>query len=118
MNRLVKKSDNKLRRKNRIRSVVKGTFERPRLTVTFSNQNVFAQIINDEEHKTLVSASSLKASTKGKTMTEIGQLVGKEISNKAKKAKINKVVFDRNGKLYHGRIKAFADEARKEGLEF
>ncbi|MCA9342514.1 50S ribosomal protein L18 [Candidatus Saccharibacteria bacterium] len=118
MNRLIKKVDSKQRRKTRIRNVVKGTSERPRMTVTISNRNVSAQIINDETHATIISASSQKLSSKDKNMTEIAALVGKDIAEKAKKAKVKQVVLDRNGKLYHGRIKAFADEARKAGLEF
>lgn len=118
MNRLIQKIDSKRRRKNRIRNVVKGTSERPRMTVSISNKNVSAQIINDENHATIVSSSSLKLSSKDKNLTEIAAMVGKDIAKKAKEAKVKQVVLDRNGKLYHGRIKAFADEARKAGLEF
>lgn len=116
MNRLDQKSQNKQMRKTRIRKVVKGTSERPRLTVTFSNRNVSAQIINDEAHKTIVSASTNTSSDK--TMTEKAEKLGEELAKKATKAKVTKVVLDRNGKLYHGRIKAFAEAARKSGLEF
>jgi large subunit ribosomal protein L18 len=117
MNRLEKKTQNTLRRKNRIRSKVLGTTERPRLSVTVSNLHVSAQIIDDSKQTTLVAATSIGKKLKG-TMSEKAEVVGKEIAQKAKKAKISKVVFDRNGKRYHGRIKALADAARAEGLEF
>lgn len=104
-------------RKNRVRSTVKGTPSRPRLTVTISNYHVSAQIIDDVAHKTLVSATTVGKSITG-TLTEKAERVGKEIGLKAKKAKIGKVVFDRNGRRYAGRLKALADIARKEGLEF
>jgi large subunit ribosomal protein L18 len=117
MNRLEKKTQNTLRRKNRIRSTVQGTSERPRLSVTVSNLHVSAQIIDDSKQTTLVAATSIGKKLKG-TLSEKAEAVGKEIAQKAKKAKINKIVFDRNGKRYHGRIKALADAARAEGLEF
>jgi large subunit ribosomal protein L18 len=117
MNRLTQKIQNAARRKNRVRSKVFGTTARPRLTVTISNQNISVQVINDETHTTLVSATTIGKKLTG-TMTEKATIVGKEIGEKAKKAKITKVVFDRNGKLYHGRIKALAEAARAEGLEF
>ncbi len=94
-----------------------GTPERPRLTVTISNIHVSAQIIDDESKKTLVAATTVGSTQKG-TMTEKAQFVGTVIGKAAKKAKITKVAFDRNGRQYHGRIKALADAARAEGLEF
>ncbi len=106
------------RRKDRIRARVVGNSERPRLTVSITNLHVSAQIINDETGATLASASTVgKAGIKG-TMTEKAVVVGEEIAKKAKAAKVTKVVFDRNGRLYHGRIKALADAARAGGLEF
>ncbi len=117
MNRLNKKIQNVASRKNRIRSTVSGTSERPRLTVTISNLHVSAQIIDDTTFKTLVAATTIGKKNSG-TMTEKAAKVGKDIADKAKKAKITKVVFDRNGKKYHGRVKALADAARAEGLEF
>ncbi len=117
MNRLVKKLENQARRKNRIRSTVSGSSERPRLSVNVSNIHVSAQIIDDSSHRTLIAASSVGKKLSG-TMTEKAALVGKEIAIKAKKAKIEKVVFDRSGRKYHGRIKALAEAARAEGLEF
>lgn len=105
-------------RKNRVRAKVKGTPERPRLSVTISNFNVSAQIIDDTANKTLVSATSVHQKTAGKTLTEKATFVGEQIAKKAKKNKISKVVFDRNGRTYAGRLNALAEAARKEGLEF
>jgi large subunit ribosomal protein L18 len=118
MNKMIKKVAAKNLRKARIRNRVTGTSERPRLTVTVSNTHVSAQIIDDSKSITLVQASTIgKSSVKG-SMTEKATYVGTEIAKKAKSAKITKVVFDRNGKIYHGRVKALADAARAEGLEF
>lgn len=108
---------NKQLRKNRVRSKVVGSTDRPRLSVFISNTHINAQIINDEDNKTLVSATTIGKKTTG-TMTEKASTVGKEIAQKAKKAKISKVVFDRNSRAYAGRLKALAEAARKEGLEF
>ena len=104
----------------RVRSKVSGTVSTPRLNVFRSNQNIFAQIINDELGVTLVSASSidkdLKLSNGGNI--EAATKVGELLANRAKEAKITKVVFDRGGYLYHGRVKALAEAARENGLEF
>ena len=117
MNRLTKKIQNLAQRKNRVRSTVIGTSERPRLSVFISNRHVSAQIINDENHKTLVYVTTNGSKITG-TMTEKAEAIGEQIAKKAKAAKISKVVFDRNGRLYHGRVAALADAARKNGLEF
>lgn len=117
MKRLIKKAQNLKLRKNRVRSTVSGTSERPRLTVTITNLHISAQIINDETSTTIASATTVGKKSTG-TMTEKAVLVGAEIAKAAKKAKVSKVVFDRNGRIYHGRVKALADAARKEGLEF
>jgi large subunit ribosomal protein L18 len=117
MSRISHKVENLARRKYRIRSTVSGTAERPRLTVSISNQHVSAQVIDDTTHKTLAHATTVGKKATG-TMTEKAAMVGAEIAKKAKTAKVKKVVFDRNGRLYHGRIKALADAARAEGLEF
>jgi large subunit ribosomal protein L18 len=117
MNRYTKKIQNLKLRKARVRSRVSGTQEMPRLSVKISNTHVSAQIINDEKGATLASATSVGKKLSG-TMTEKAKFVGKEIAANAKKAKVKKVVFDRNGRLYHGRIKALADAAREGGLEF
>ena len=104
----------------RIRNKVSGTSELPRLCVYRSLKNISVQIIDDEKGVTLVSASSLDKSLKIKNggNVEASKLVGADIAKKAKKAKITKVVFDRGGYLYHGRVKALAEAARENGLEF
>lgn len=111
------KRSHKLLRKNRIRSKVSGTTERPRLTVFISNLNVSAQIIDDVKGITLASSTTVSNKTAGKTMTEKAEWVGADIAKKAIAKKVKKVVLDRNGKLYHGRVAALADSARKAGLE-
>lgn len=105
-------------RKSRIRSHLAGTTERPRLSVTISNIHVTAQLINDETHTTIAYASTVGNAKAVGTLTVKAAAIGQEIAKKAKAAKITKVVFDRNGRLYHGRVKALADAARAEGLEF
>lgn len=117
MNRLLSKLSNSVRRQNRVRTVVIGTTERPRLSVHVSNRHINAQIIDDSKHKTLISASSRSLAAKG-TMTEKASHVGQELAKKAKAKKIKQVAFDRGPRLYHGRVKALAEAARKEGLEF
>ena len=104
-------------RAKRTRAKITGTTERPRLTVSFSNQHIIAQIIDDEKQKTLAYATTVGSKMAG-SKTETAALIGAEIAKKAKTAKIKKVVFDRGSKLYAGRMSALADAARKEGLEF
>ena len=106
--------------KQRIRKIISGTPERPRLTVFRSNKEIYAQIIDDLNGKTLVAASSRNKEFPKDKMTKTiqAQHVGKEIARKAKDAGIEVVVFDRNGYLYHGRVKSLAEAARKEGLKF
>ncbi|MDB5168174.1 MAG: rplR [Candidatus Saccharibacteria bacterium] len=117
MANFAKKLLNKTLRKNRVRSKVTGTAERPRLTVTISNMHVSAQIIDDVKQHTIAAATTVGTKQAG-TVTEQAAIVGADIAKKAKKAKINAVVFDRNGRQYAGRLAALADAARKEGLEF
>lgn len=117
MNRLASKLQKSLRRQNRVRKVVRGTAERPRLSVFISNQHISAQLIDDEKQATIVSYSTTASKATG-TMTERAVAVGTEIAKKAKAKKVTKVVLDRGPKLYHGRIKALAEAARKEGLDF
>lgn len=117
MNTLAKKLLNRSLRKSRTRARVSGTNERPRLTVTISNMHVSAQIIDDTTQRTLASATTVGAKVTG-SISEKAAHVGTEIAKKAKKAKISKVVLDRNGRQYAGRLKALADAARKEGMEF
>lgn len=117
-NQLAHKLHNQRQRKGRIRSVVSGTAARPRLNVHVSNLHIGAQLIDDTAGKTLASVTTVgQKSVKG-NMTEKAEWVGSEIAAKAKTAKIKSVVFDRGGKLYHGRVAALADAARKAGLEF
>ena len=105
--------------KQRARQSVHGTDSRPRLSVYRSNTGMYAQIINDEEGRTIVSASSLKdKKANGIPKIEQAKLVGQAIAEKAKAAGIEKVVFDRSGYLYHGRVKALAEAAREAGLNF
>ena len=118
MDRLLHKNQNEARRKYRVRATVSGTTERPRLSVSVSNMHVTAQIIDDTRHATLAFASSAGNKSLKGSMTDKAVWVGEEIAKKAKTAKVKKVVFDRGGKLYHGRIKALADAARNAGLEF
>ena len=113
-------SRNELRKKRhiRVRNKVSGTADMPRLSVFRSNSQIFAQIIDDEKGTTLVSSSSLNLKIKNGGNVEGAKLVGKDIAEKALKANIKKIVFDRGGYLYHGRVKALADAAREAGLEF
>lgn len=115
MSNLIDKLQNRAQRQSRIRAKVSGTTERPRLSVFVSNKHVSAQIIDDTAHKTVAYATTVGHKNLSGTMTERAAWVGGEI---AKKAKVKQVVFDRNGKLYHGRVAALADAARKAGLEF
>ena len=113
----------RIKRHRRVRKNVIGTPERPRLCVFRSNVHIYAQIIDDVNHKTLVSASSLTNDFKAKvgeakTKVEQSKVVGALIAEKAKQAGIEQVVFDRGGYLYHGRVKALADSAREQGLKF
>ena len=117
MTKTIKKTQNLKLRKQRVRSTVSGTTERPRLTVSVTNLHISAQIINDEKGITLASATTVGSKATG-TMTDKATIIGTEIAKAGKKSKVTKVVFDRNGRIYHGRVKALADAARAGGLEF
>lgn len=106
--------------KMRIRKTIVGTAERPRISVFRSNKEIYAQIIDDSKGITLLSASSREKalSSISGTKTEVATAVGKALAEKATKAGIESVVFDRNGYLYHGRVKALAEGAREGGLKF
>ncbi len=118
MKKLTKKQKRLIRHK-RIRAKIKGTKERPRLSVFRSLKHIYAQIIDDEKGETLVSASDLEIKTDTKmSKKELAQKVGELIAKKAKEKGITKVVFDRGGFKYHGRIKELAEKARENGLEF
>lgn len=102
--------------KTRIRGKVQGTAERPRMTVFRSNKAIYVQLVDDLKGETLAAASS--KGLEGGTKVEIAAKVGEAIAGKAKEKGIETVVFDRNGYLYHGRVKSLADAARKGGLKF
>jgi len=118
MKRLILKKANALQRRVRVRSRIHGSAKRPRLSVSISNRHITAQLIDDEAMKTLVHVATESQKAVVGTMTEKCVWAGTELSKKAKTVKITKIVFDRGGKLYHGRIKALADAARAGGLEF
>jgi large subunit ribosomal protein L18 len=113
---MISKQDRRNKIKARIRGKVSGTAVRPRMTVFRSNKQIYVQVVNDAEGKTLVSASS-KGIEEG-TKIEIAAKVGKAIAEKAIAAGVTEVVFDRNGYLFHGRVKSLADAAREGGLKF
>ncbi len=114
------KRERRSRIKQRIRSRLSGTTEIPRMSVYRSNKQIYAQIVDDVTGKTILSASSKEKEIADQKVNKIDQakLVGKSIAGKAKDKGIETVVFDRNGYLYHGRIKSLADSARENGLKF
>jgi len=114
------KNERRQRIKSRIRKTVTGTDAQPRLAVFRSNKEIYAQLINDTTGETIASASSRDkdlSTTKG-TKTEVATLVGKSIAEKALKAGVSNITFDRGGYLYHGRVKSLAEGAREAGLKF
>lgn len=113
---MITKKERRIKIKHRIRKKINGTAARPRLTVFRSNKGIYVQAVNDLEGKTIVSASS-KGITEG-TKSEIAAKVGEAVAKKCIEAGITEVVFDRNGYLFHGRVKALADGARNGGLKF
>ncbi len=115
-----KKEFRRFRIKHRVRKIVSGTPDRPRMTVYRSNKAIYVQLIDDLVGKTLISASSGEKGMKEVkgTKTEVARQVGKLIAEKAQQAGITNVVFDRNGYLYHGRVKSLAEAAREGGLKF
>ena len=118
---MIKKESNNVMRKvrhARVRKQLSGTTERPRLNVFRSNNQIFAQIIDDTKGVTLVSSSSVELKLNNGGNVEGAKEVGKDIATKAKKLNITKVVFDRGGYQYHGRVQALAEAARENGLEF
>ena len=116
------KYEGRLRRKKRIRSRVEGTTERPRLSVFRSLKHIYAQVVDDGSGSTLLTVSSLskevREELKGLKKSERAKKVGTLVAKKCLEKKIDKVVFDRNGNLYHGRVKALATGAREAGLKF
>lgn len=122
MSTATKKSVSRTRRKRSIRKKISGTSERPRLSIFRSNKHIYAQVIDDVSGKTLASASTESAAVKSeisdKKKTEAAQVVGQKIAEQCKSLSIETVVFDRNGFIYHGRVKAVAEGAREGGLMF
>lgn len=114
------KEERRLRIKRRIRKIISGSAERPRMSVYRSNTQISVQLIDDNTGKTLLAVSSLSKELGDKKGTKVEQaaIVGAAVAEKAKAAGIDKVTFDRNGYLYHGRVKALADAARNGGLNF
>ncbi|HBC85521.1 MAG TPA: 50S ribosomal protein L18 [Lentisphaeria bacterium] len=115
------KKEQRMRRHNRLRKILSGTAQKPRLAVNFSSKHIYAQLIDDDSGKTIVSASSLCEEfrkTNAKTNLEGAKQLGKLAADKAVAAGIKSIVFDRGGYKYHGRVKAFADAARSGGLQF
>jgi large subunit ribosomal protein L18 len=109
-------------RHQRLRKKVAGTPERPRLAVHFSGQHIYAQVINDDDGKTLAAVNTTEKAFKeektARANVDTAVKVGKLVAERAKSKNINKVVFDRGGSIYHGKVKALADAAREGGLEF
>ncbi len=122
MNKQKAKRESLKRRQRRVRGRISGTPERPRLRVTRTNAHIYAQIIDDSEgmSKTLVSASSIESEFKGQlgSNKEAAEKIGKLVGERALEKGITEVVFDRGGRIYHGRVKALADGAREAGLKF
>lgn len=112
------KNVSRVRRHARVRAKISGTSEAPRLCVYRSNKNIEAQIIDDVKGVTLVSSSSMTLKLENGSNVEAAAKVGKDIAEKALAKKIKKVVFDRSGYIYHGRVKALAEAAREAGLDF
>ena len=119
MRHITRAQSGRERRRNRIRGKVTGTAERPRLSVYRSNARIYAQVIDDTTGRTLAAAGSLEKDVKVVgNKTDAASAVGKLVADRAQAAGITKVVFDRGGYLYHGRVKALADAAREGGLDF
>lgn len=122
MDKLKAKQANLARRRRRVRGKVSGTAERPRLNVTRTNAHIYAQIIDDRSGRTLASAASndkeLRGSIKLGSNIEAAKAVGEALGRRAVESGVTEVVFDRGGRIYHGRVKALADGARSAGLKF
>jgi large subunit ribosomal protein L18 len=114
----IDKNANRLHRHLREKKIIKGTASRPRVSVFRSNKQIYAQLVDDSARKTIAESDSLKLGLKNGNTVEGAALVGTDLAKKAKELKIETVVFDRSGYLYHGRIQSLADAMRKEGLKF
>jgi large subunit ribosomal protein L18 len=118
---MISKKDKFTRRKTKVKAKVGGTKKRPRLSVYRSNRSMYAQIVDDEKGNTILGLSSNQlpeTKTKGKSKIEVAGVLGEEVAKLAKKKKVSKVVFDKSGYKYHGRVKELAEGARKGGLKF
>lgn len=118
MKRLIDKNRHQTLRQSRVRAKLAGVKNRPRLSVHISNRHVSAQLIDDEAGQTLAYVSTVGQKSLGSNKTERSEWVGQEIAKKATAKKIDAVIFDRGGKLYHGHIKKLAEAAREKGLRF
>lgn len=122
MDRLKAKNAGLVRRRTRVRGKVSGTTERPRLCVTRTNMHIYAQVVDDTTGRTLVAASSvdkeLRGALKSGTNADSAKIVGEAVGRRAIEKGVTEVVFDRGGRLYHGRVKSLADGARSAGLKF
>jgi large subunit ribosomal protein L18 len=112
------KTEKRIRRHKKMRINMHGTKDRPRLFVFRSNQHVYAQLVDDDKEKILASVSDKDLKIKKGNKSELAKQVGVLIAEKAKESKIEKVIFDRGGNVFHGRVKALADGAREGGLQF
>ncbi len=112
------KTEKRIRRHKKMRINMHGTKDRPRLFVFRSNQHIYAQLVNDDSEKILASVSDKDLKAKKGNKSELSKQVGMLIAEKAKESKIEKVIFDRGGNLFHGRVKSLADGAREGGLQF
>lgn len=119
---MITKAERRAWRKKRIRKKIRGSAERPRLSVFRSASHIYAQVIDDDAHTTMLAASScskeLSTSDGKSSKTEIAKAVGALVAQKCREKNISQVVFDRNGFVYHGRIRALAEAARESGLKF
>lgn len=119
MKRVIKKRERRIKRKMHIRKRILGTPERPRMSVFRSNKNMYIQVIDDSEGKTLAFVSTMEKANRDFRVTVVdGEKLGMILGERLKEKNIKQVVFDRNGYLYHGVVKAVADGARKAGIEF
>lgn len=118
MNSLIHKKNKRIKRIKSIRKHISGTADRPRISVDRSHKHIYAQIVNDETHTTLAAHSDLKLKDSKAKPVEVAKQVGIELGKVASEKGITKVVFDRRGYKYHGRVKALADGLRESGLEF
>ena len=115
---IIRRNETRARRHQRVRRVVSGSPERPRLSVFRSNKGIYAQVIDDLEGRTLVSASSGEVKESGLNKSQMAGKVGELLAGRAREKNIEKVVFDRGSYLFHGRVKAFAEGVRKGGIIF